>query len=61
MRRDERCQAGCSERQVELVNAADYDEMAAAAAACRDRIRGLRIVVQELARAAGVKQAEVEV
>ena len=48
---DERCPEDCSERRIELVNGADYDKLAAAAAACRDRIRGLRAVAEELARA----------
>jgi hypothetical protein len=49
MRRDESCPAACSERRTELVNGADYDKLAAAAAACRDR--GLRAVAEELAQA----------
>ena len=42
MRRDETCPEGCSERRTELVNGADYDKLAAAAAACQDRLRELR-------------------
>jgi len=51
MRQDESCPQGCPERRVELINGADYDQLAAAAAACRDRIRGLRAAAEELARA----------
>jgi hypothetical protein len=51
MRQDEGCPAGCAERRVELVSGADYDQLAAAAAACRARVRGLRAVAGELARA----------
>jgi hypothetical protein len=42
MRRDESCPEGCSERRTELVNGADYDKLAAAAAACHDRRREMR-------------------
>lgn len=51
MRRDESCPGGCSERRTELVNGADYDKLAAAAAACHDRLRELRAVAGELAQA----------
>lgn len=51
MRQDQTCPAACAERRVELVNAGDYDRLAVAAAACRARVRGLRAVAEELARA----------
>lgn len=51
MRKDETCPVPCAERRVELVNAGDYGRLAAAAAACRARVRGLRAVAAELARA----------
>src|SRR5437867_10881159 len=51
MRQDQTCAAACAERRVELVNAGDYDRLAAAAATCRARVRGLRAVAAELARA----------
>jgi hypothetical protein len=51
MRRDESCPEGCSERRTELVNGADYDKLAAAAAACQDRLRELRAAAGELAQA----------
>ena len=51
MRRDETCPEGCSERRTELVNGADYDKLAAAAAACQDRLRELRAAAGELAQA----------
>jgi hypothetical protein len=50
MRQDETCPVACAERQAELVSAADYDRLAASAAACRARVRGLRAVAAELAR-----------
>ena len=50
MRQDEGCAGACSERKLELVTGADYDQLAAAAAACRARIRVLREVAGELAR-----------
>jgi hypothetical protein len=50
MRQDETCPVDCAERRTELVNAGDYDRMAATATACRARVRGLRAVVEELAR-----------
>ena len=51
MRQDHSCRDECPERRVELVNGADYDQLAAAAAACRDRVRGLRAVAEALAGA----------
>lgn len=51
MKKDENCPVACAERRVELVNAGDYDRLAAAAAACRARVRGLRVVAADLARA----------
>jgi hypothetical protein len=51
MRIDQTCPGPCPERRVELVNAGDYDRLAAAAAACRARIHGLRAVAGELAGA----------
>lgn len=51
MRRDQNCLVACAERRVELVNAGDYDRLAASAAACRARVRGLRAVAAELASA----------
>ena len=51
MRQDEGCAGACSERKLELVTGADYDQLAAAAAACRARIRELREVAGELAQA----------
>ena len=51
MRRDQTCPVACAERRVELVNAGDYDRLAASAAACRARVRGLRAVAAELASA----------
>ena len=50
MREDETCPVPCAERRVELVRGGDYDRLAAAATACRARVRGLRAVVGELAR-----------
>lgn len=57
MREDQTCPVPCAERRVELVNADDYDRLAAAAAACRARVRGLRAVAAELA---GTEPAEDE-
>ncbi len=50
MRKDETCPVPCAERRVELVRGGDYDRLAAAAAACRARVRGLQAVAGELAR-----------
>ena len=50
MRHYESCEGACSERRLELVSGGDYDELTAAAAACRVRIEGLWAVVGELAR-----------
>jgi len=50
MRQYESCVAVCRERRLELVSGGDYDELTAAAAACRVRIEGLWAVVAELAR-----------
>jgi len=50
MRQDHGCADDCSERNLELVRADDYDQLTRAAAACRARILGLRPVVAELAR-----------
>ena len=50
MRQYESCEEACRERRLELVNGGDYDELTAAAAACRVRIEGLWAVVGELAR-----------
>jgi hypothetical protein len=50
MRQYESCAGACRERRLELVSGGDYDELAAAAAACRVRIEGLWNVVGELAR-----------
>ena len=49
MRHDQSCRGDCSERRVELVNGADYERLATAAAACHDRVRGLRAVAGKLA------------
>jgi hypothetical protein len=51
MRQDQSCPDGCSERGVELVSSGTYDQMATAAAACRDRARGLWAVAGKVARA----------
>ena len=51
MRELETCPGICRERKVELISGGEYDEFAAAAAACRIRIGALRPVVEELARA----------
>jgi hypothetical protein len=50
MRQYESCEGACRERRLELVNGVDYDELTAAAAACRVRIERLWAVVGELAR-----------
>ena len=50
MRDYESCEGACSERRLELVKGGDYDELTAAAAACRVRIEELWAVVGELAR-----------
>jgi len=50
MRHYESCEGACSERRLELVKGGDYDELTAAAAACRVRIAGLWAVVGELTR-----------
>ncbi|MFI5067927.1 MAG: hypothetical protein ACHP9Z_28650 [Streptosporangiales bacterium] len=50
MRQYESCPGACRERRLELVSGGDYDELAAAAAACRVRLGGLWDVVGELAR-----------
>jgi hypothetical protein len=51
MRELESCPGICRECKVELVSGGEYDECAAAAAACRIRIRVLLPVVEELASA----------
>ena len=51
MRQQESCEGACRERRLELVSGSDYDELTAAAAACRDRIEGFGAVVGDLARA----------
>ncbi len=48
MRQYESCEGACRERRLELVSGGDYDELTAAAAACRVRIEGLWAVVGEL-------------
>jgi hypothetical protein len=45
MRQYESCEEACRKRRLELVNGGDYDELTAAAAACRVRIEGLWAVV----------------
>ena len=50
MRQYESCAGACRERRLELVSGGDYDDLTAAAAACRVRIEGLMVVVGELAR-----------
>ncbi len=50
MRQYESCVGACRERRLELVGGGDYDELTAAAAARRVRIKGLCAVVGELAR-----------
>ena len=51
MRQQESCEGACRERRLELVSGSDYDELTAAAAACRVRLETFRAVVGELARA----------
>ena len=51
MRQQESCEGACRERRLELVSGSDYDELTAAAAACRARIGGFGAVVGDLARA----------
>ena len=51
MRQDQTCPGPCAGRRVELVNAGDYDRLAAAAAESQARVRGLRAVAGELAGA----------
>jgi hypothetical protein len=50
MRQYESCVGACREHKLELVSGGDYDQLTAAAAACRVRIEGLWAVVEELAR-----------
>jgi hypothetical protein len=50
MRQYESCEGACRERRLELVSGGDYDELTAAAAACRLRIEGFWAVVGELTR-----------
>ena len=50
MRQYETCEAACREHKLVLVSGIDYDELMAAAAACRVRLRALGAVVGELAR-----------
>ena len=50
IRQYESCAGACREHRLELVSGGDYDELAAAAAACRVRIEGLWDVTGELAR-----------
>ena len=50
MRQYESCAGACREHRLELVSGGDYDQLTAAAAACRVRIEGLWAVVGELAR-----------
>jgi hypothetical protein len=50
MWRDATCPAACRECRLDLVSGGDYEDLSAAAAACRDRVEGLRAVVSELAR-----------
>ena len=52
IREYESCEGACSERKLELVSGADYDELSAAAAACRARIQAFSAVVEMLAGAA---------
>jgi hypothetical protein len=49
MREFESCSGVCSERKLELVSGGEYDELTAAAAACRVRIQAFWTVVEELA------------
>ena len=51
MSQDQTCPVACAERRLELVHAGDYDRLAASAAACRARVRGLRAVAAQLASA----------
>jgi hypothetical protein len=51
MRQDQSCLDGCSERRVGLLSSVTYDQLAAPAAVCRDRIRGLWTVAGKLAQA----------
>jgi hypothetical protein len=50
MRQYESCVGACREHRLELVGGGDYDQLTAAAAACRVRIEGLWAVLGELAR-----------
>jgi hypothetical protein len=50
MRQYESCAGACRERRLELVSGGDYDELTAAATACRVRIEGLWAVVGEPTR-----------
>ena len=49
IRQFESCAGTCSERKLELVSGGEYDELTAAATACRGRIREFTAVVEELA------------
>ena len=51
MREFASCERMCRERKLELVSGGDYDELLAAAEACRVRVRGLLRLVEELAAA----------
>ncbi len=51
MRQQESCEGACRERRLELVSGGDYDELTAAAAACRVRLEGFGAVVGDLASA----------
>lgn len=51
MRQEEGCPGGCTERKLELVSAADYEQLAGEAEACAARVARLRAVAGELARA----------
>lgn len=44
------CEASCSEHKLELVGAAEFDELKADRAATRDRVRALRPVVEAMTR-----------
>src|SRR5450755_2424066 len=50
MRQYESCEGACRERRLELVSRGEYDELTAAAAACRVRIEGSGLSSGELAR-----------
>ena len=50
MRQYESCAGACRERRLQLVSGGGYDELMAAAAACRVRLEGLWTVVGGLAR-----------